>query len=184
MNTRTSWTNKCATHILVLLIAMSFTGCVRNPNLVFVTKGGIKAQGNIFGVFKKHEQIELIAINPLELTDGQMHDLWVGFPLTNQITFAEITEDAIKKIGILRENPPSVPRTETGYSVCGYSFDFKGGRFDGFSANLYGWPPKDIIAFVKLGSRKSGSSLSLPCSVDDFEKVFGKADAVTRGFSW
>jgi hypothetical protein len=169
MNTRTSWTNKCATNILVLLIAISITGC-SSPNLVFVTKGGIKAQGSVFGLFKTHEQIWLISINPRELTDGQMHDLWVGFPLTNQMTFAEITEDAINKISVTP-------------AKCGYSFDFKEGRLDGFYANLYGWPPKDIVAFVKLGSRKSGSSLSLPCSVDEFEKVFGKADSITRGYS-
>ena len=162
---------------------MSFTGCVRSPNLVFVTKGGIKAQGSIFGVFKKHEQIELIEISPRKLTDGQMHDLWIGFPLTNQMTFAETTENAIKEFSepATKYYPASSPGT---YYVCGYSFSFEGGEFVGFSANLYGYPPKEITAFVKLGSRKSGSSLSLPCSVDDFEKVFGKADAIIRGFSW
>jgi len=183
MKTRPSWTNKCATHILVSFIVLCFTGCVASPNLVFVTKGGIKAQGSIFGVIKKHEEINSIGIDIRKLSEIQLHDLWVGLDSTNQTLFAEISEDAIKKIGILRKNPPSAPSTETGYSVCGYAFTFDGGQCVNVSANRYGFPPKEGTSFVKFGSRKSGASLSLPCSVDDFEKVFGKSDKITRGYS-
>ena len=172
-----------AIHILALFITVCFTGCVGSPNLVHVTKGGIKAYGSIFGVFKKHEQIELIEINPRELSDAQMHELWVGLSLTNQTTFSEITEDAIKTIGVPSTKYYSASNPDD-YFVCGYDFNFKAGQLVGFSADLHGNPPKDTAAFVKLGSRKNGNSLSLPCSVDDFEKVFGKADDVTRFHSW
>ena len=145
---------------------------------------GIKAQGAISGVFRKHEEINSIGIDPRQLSEVQLHDLWVGLDSTNQTLFSEITEDAIKKIGILRGNPPSAPSTETGYSVCGYAFKFDGGRCVNVSANRYGFPPKEGTAFVKFGSRKNEASLSLPCSVEDFEKVFGKADKITRGFGW
>jgi len=167
---------------MALLVVMSFTGCVRNPNLVFVTKGGIKAQGSIFGVFRKHEEINNIGIDIRELSEVQLHDLWVGLNSTNQTPFAEITEDAIKKIGIFRGNPSS------GYIGYGYAFRFDGGQFVGVMAteakySIYTYP-REGTAFIKLGSRKSGFSLSLPCSVDDFEKVFGKADDIKRGFGW
>ena len=172
-----------AIHILVLFATACFTGCVGSPNLVHVTKGGIKAYGSIIGVFKKHEQIELIQINPRELSDDQTHELWVGLSLTNQLTFAEITEDAIKAIGIPATIYYSAAEPND-YFVCGYDFNFKSGKLVGFSASINGNPPKDMVAFVKLGSRKSGNSLSFPCSVDDFEKVFGKADDVRRFHSW
>ena len=172
-----------ATSILISVVALCLSGCVANPNLVFVTKGGITAHGSIFGVFKKHEEINLIAINPRELSDDRRRDIWIGLSSTNQTTFSEITEKLITDIGVSATHCYSAA-SPGHYYVCGYSFRFREREFVAFSANRYGYPPKDITAFVKLGSRKNGSSLSLPCSVNDFEKVFGKADAITRGFGW
>ena len=172
-----------ATYILIPILAVCLVGCAASPNLVNVTKGGITAHGTIFGVFKKHEQIDLIEINPRKLSDDERKSLWVGLSSTNQIAFSEITEAAIKRIGIPATNFYSAANPES-YFLCGYNFDFKDGEFVGFTASIYGNPPKDIVAFVKLGSLRSGSSLSFPCSVDDFEKVFGKADSINRYFSW
>lgn len=172
-----------AIYILIPLVAVCLEGCAASPNLVDVTKGGIKAHGSIAGVFSKHEQIDLIEINPRDLSDDQRRDIWVGVSLTNQMAFSEITEEAIKGIGVPATNYYSTASLGR-YFLCGYSFNFKAGEFVGFTASLHGNPPKDKIAFVKLGSSKTGSSLSFPCSVDDFEKVFGKADDITRWFSW
>jgi hypothetical protein len=35
-----------------------------------------------------------------------------------------------------------------------------------------------------MGSKKNNSSLVLPCSIEDFEKVFGKADEIVRMTMW
>lgn len=167
---------------LLIFIATVFSGCAAaSPNLLFGQMRGINAKGTIS---KQGEQIGLIEIDPRALSEVQLHDLWVGLASTNQTTFAEITEDLIKKIGIPSTKYYSAPSTKTIYYVCGYSFRFEGGQLVSFLANQYGFPPKKTTAFVNLGSRKSKSSLSLPCSVDDFEKVFGKADKITRGFGW
>jgi hypothetical protein len=167
---------------LLIFIATVFSGCAAvTPNLLVAEMRGIDAKGTIS---KQREQVGLIEIDPRALSEAQLHDLWVGLASTNQTTFAEITEDLIKKIGIPSTNYYSAPTTKTTYYVCGYSFRFEGGQFVSFLANQYGFPPKKATAFVKLGSRKSDTSLSLPCSVDDFEKVFGKADKITRGFGW
>jgi hypothetical protein len=173
--------------LISILVNTMLVGCsAASPNLLFVEMRGIKAQGAISGVFRKHEEINSIGIDIRELSEIQLHDLWVGLDSTNQTPFAEITEDAIKKIGVFRGNPPSAPSTKTGYFVCGYKFIFDGGQFASLMANQYqySFPPKEGNAFVKFGSRKNGASLSLPCSVEDFEKVFGKPDKITRGFSW
>ena len=169
-----------STCVLVSLIAACFSGCVESPNLVFVTKGGIEAQG---GISWKRDHIDFIRINPRELSESQIRDFWVGLSPSEQVTFAEITEEAIKKVCVPATNYHSAANPGT-YRVSGYEFCFRGGQFVAFGANRYGYPPKNITAFVKLGSRQSGSSLSLPCGVDDFEKVFGKADSVKRGFGW
>lgn len=177
---------------VIVLISISVTtmlvGCsAASPNLLFAEMRGIKAQGDICRKnFRKHEEINSIGIDIHELSEIQLHDLWVGLNSTNQTSFAEITEDAIKKIGVFRGDTPSTPSTKTGYFVCGYKFIFDGGQFASLMANQYqySFPPKEGTAFVKFGSRKNGASLSLPCSVEDFEKVFGKADKITRGFGW
>jgi hypothetical protein len=103
---------------------------------------------------------------------------------THQTAFAEITESAIKEISTSNYIPKSAGKLSCIYYTGGYAFKFEEGHLVNFQANRYGFPPKKTTAFVRLGSRKSGSSLLLPCSVDDFEKVFGKADKITRGFGW
>jgi hypothetical protein len=166
---------------LLLILAAAFLCCMAaSPNILFVAKGGIKAQGTIS---KQREQIDLIQIDLQRVSELELRDLWVGLSPTNQITFAEVTESVIKETSSTNFVSETGKPSHT-YYAAGYSFRFEEGHLVNFQANRYGFPPKKTTAFVKLGSRKSETPLSLPCSVDDFEKVFGKADKITRGFGW
>src|SRR6266446_4499553 len=119
------------TYLRISIVALYFTGCASSPNLVSVTKGGIKGHG---GISRKLERIDLIQIRPRELSEGEIHDLWVGLSATNQMTLTEITEDAIKEIGVPAKNYYSAPSPETSYFVGGYSFSFEGGQLVAFDA--------------------------------------------------
>ena len=159
--------------------AVFLTGCM-GPNILHVNKGGVTAYGDIYW---KREKIGEILINPQDLSSDQKDDLWVGVSPTNHMTFSEITETSMKKIAVpaTKNYPASGPND---YDLGGYFLNFKDGILVRFGANRYGFPPKDITAFTQIGSRKNGSELSLPCSLNDFENVFGKADSVSRSFSW
>ena len=168
--------------ILLISVTAVLVGCFgATPNLIFANTRGIKAKGTISG---KLEKIRFIEINPRELSEIQIHDLWVGLSATNKTLFSEITESNIESIGILSTNYYSTSTANPTYFAFGYSFCFDRGQFISFLANQYGFPPKKVTAFVRLGSLKNQSELSLPCTIEDFEKVFGKANNITRGFSW
>lgn len=172
-----------AHHILALIVSVCVAGCIGSPNNLEVSKVGIKAYGRISGVFKKRDRIEVIQIDPRALSGEQAHDLWVGFAPTNQMTIADITEEVTQGIGVHSTNYYSAAGPHD-YIACGYALSFSEGQLVSFHATHHGFPPSYESRFVQLGSRKSGSSLSFPCTVDDFEKVFGKADKIRRDFAW
>src|SRR5438105_15314438 len=96
--------------LVLVVVAAILAGCfTASPNLLFVDKGGIKAEGTIS---RRREQIGLIEINPRELSEAQIHDLWIGLSSTNHAAFADITENAIKRIGTPSTNYYSAPSTE------------------------------------------------------------------------
>ena len=168
--------------LLNVTVLAVFSGCaVMSPNLLFVRMRGINAKGTIS---KQREQIGLIEVNIRQLSESQINDLWIGLSATNQTSLVEVTEDLIRQIGVPSTNFYSAASDASTYFYCGYSFRFEGGHFAKCLANQYGFPPKVGSAFVMLGSRKNAVSLSLPCSLYDFEKVFGSADKVERGFGW
>jgi len=165
----------------VLMIIASCGRCAAATNLLFVHKGGIMAQGS---VSKGREQIDLIQISTVTLSDSQLRDFWVDLSPSNRVTFTELGENAIKQICSTNFALESSGTVSNMYYVGGYSFAFSGGRLITLQASRYGFPPKEAATFTKVGSKHNQSSISLPCSLDDFEKVFGKADKIERGFGW
>jgi len=97
---------------------------------------------------------------------------------------AEITEALIKDAATSKFVSSSQAHATSTYYYQGYAFEFAGGCLVKFTADRYGFPPAKTTAFVRLGSRKTGTALSLPCSIETLEQVFGKADQIKRGFGW
>jgi hypothetical protein len=164
-----------------LVVAACLMGCASSPNLVFVEDGGIKAQGQISG---RSEKIDLIDIDLKKCPEGRLQDLWVGLSPTNRLAFSQMTEETIRAAGISSTNYYSAPAVGATYFLSGYSFRFEGGRLVRVLASRYGFPPARTAAYVTIGSQKSGHSFSLPCSLEDYEAVFGKRGMTTRGFAW
>jgi hypothetical protein len=134
-------------------------------------RGTVEADGRIRGLFKRKDQILHIQMFPNKLSQAERQDIWVALSPTNRIALADITEDKIKL-----------------YSVDHCSFEFYGKKLARFSADIYGYDNDDpdfkMGNPVSVGSIKNKSSLRLPCSVEDFEKVFGNADEIKRIHRW
>ncbi len=133
------------------------------------SKGAIQADGEITGAFKQSERILHIEIFPMKLSEAELQDIWVSFSPTNRLSLIEITEDKIKP-----------------YADDHHAFQFVDGRLVRFTVNVYGYAYPNFKKgnVVGLGSTRNASALTLPCSVADFEKVFGKADEIVRKTMW
>ena len=99
----------------------------------------------------------------------ELQDIWVALSPTNRIALADITEDMLKP-----------------YAVNHYTFEFNGNKLVRFEAEVYG---RDYSSFkegntISLGSLRNKSTLTLPCSVEGFEKVFGEPDEIDRMHMW
>jgi hypothetical protein len=127
------------------------------------SRASIQADGDLTGVFKKKEHISRIEIFVQKLSKSELQDIWICFSQTNKISLADITEDKIKP-----------------YADNQHSFQFDNGKLIKFSV-YSDFEKRNIVA---LGSTKNNSSLTLPCSAGDFEKVFGKADEIDRMTMW
>ncbi len=134
------------------------------------SRDAIEAQGGISGIFKRKEKISIIDMFPRKLQEADLHDIWVELSPTNRIMLADITEESI------RPDP----------SGLYYSYRFEDHKLVGFKIAAYdhGYPHYDENKTIRIGSLKNKSSLKLPCSLKDFEKVFGRADEVDRKFMW
>jgi hypothetical protein len=157
---------------LLLLIIGCNAGCIGSPNLLTLTKEGIRGQGSISF---RGEQIELIDIYPDKLSQEERQNITIGFSSGKQVRIQSITEDLLKVIATPASHYyPQYYSTSHNprYYVDGYDFEFESGRLKELSVNLYGWPPKDITAFVNISSA-NGATLKLPCPISDFEAVFG-----------
>ena len=132
-------------------------------------RAAIEADGDISGVFINKERILHIEILPKKLSEAEFQDIWVALSPTNRIALADITEDKIKS-----------------FTVDHCSFVFDKGKLVKFGAEVYGcdYPTFKKGNSVCIGSIKNNSSLTLPCSPNDFEKVFGKADEIDRMTMW
>jgi len=165
----------------LILACAIISGCVTSPNLLFLKRPGIDAQG---GISRKREQIDVITITPQQLPDQDRHDLWVEISPDNRLPLADITEDIIKKASVKSYITTNTGTTSCSYYIAGYSFEFEAGHFTRLDAIRYSFPPPNIPVHVEFGSQKRNCKLSLPCSIADFENVFGASNTVTRGFFW
>jgi hypothetical protein len=132
-------------------------------------RAAIEADGNISGVFINKERIINIEILPKKLSEVDLRDIWVTLSPTNRIALADITEDKVKS-----------------YADNHHFFKFDRDKLIGFGVDVYGYEYPTFIKgnVVGLGSLKKNSSLTLPCSPNDFEKVFGKANEIDRMTMW
>jgi hypothetical protein len=134
------------------------------------SRNAIEADGSISGIFRRKESIGDVAIWPKKLSQTELQDIWVEFSPTNRITLADITEDKIKS------DPDGIY----------YSYQFEAHKLVFFEVKSHDrdYPNYKEEKTVRIGSLKNKSSFKLPCSLEDFEKVFGKADEIDRNFMW
>jgi hypothetical protein len=128
-------------------------------------RSAIEANGTIRGFLKRKEAILHIEICLRKLSASELQDYWIALSPTNRVALSEITEDTIKP-----------------YKFSHYLFKFENNRLVRFNAEVYGYgyPHYQNGSIVSIGSFKNETSLVLPCSVEDFEKVFGKPDEIAR----
>ncbi len=142
----------------------------------------IEASGRITGVIRRKEILCSIELFPGNLSEAERHNIWFVLSRTNCIALSDATENRIKAIALESHDNSPLPRT---YSVNRYRFEYQGNKLvklTGYEYDDSSHPVRGTS--VNFGSLKSNSSLVLPCSVQDFETVFGKADEITRIVVW
>lgn len=169
-------THLSTSKVLPLLFLICGVGCNAAPNVLTVTKEGVTAHGHISN---REEQIDGLDIYPDKLSPSDQQKLWIGFSSGKRIPLQSITKEFIEEIAIPSTRYYSKP-SEPDYFIDGYDFEFRSGHLTKISVNRYGWPPRNVTAFVYMGS-SNGTSLKLPCSANEFESVFG-AVTVGRGY--
>ncbi len=162
--------------VIALLLVSSLSAC-DTPKVLIIESPGIRAQGYSSA---QREWIEQIELDPRKLPTGQDHDLWIGLSTGNRMLVSEITEESIRRISVFPSRPLKGQVANNCCSAGGFGFDFEGGNLTHFGTSIYG--DNNGSASPRLGSQKSGRSLSLPCSVDEYEQVFGKAAHITRRY--
>jgi hypothetical protein len=168
MGGRTITMNHISISLCVLLFLLP--GCNASPNFITVSKDGIRAEGLIS---HKGEQIDVIDIYPDKLSPEYRQNLWIGFSPGKRVPLQAINEDFLKQNAIPSTRYYSNP-IKPHYLIDGYDIEIKNGHVARVLFGANDWSPRRAPAFAELGLLDE-ASLKLPCSVDDLEKVFGKA---------
>ncbi len=151
-----------ATNDVLRLNYLLLTDCYPQLN-----QSAINASGTITGMLRKREKLTHIEIFPAKLPKESLQDIWVVLPTASRISIAEIVESM------------------TNGTAERYSFIFD----ERALARLKGWGSdgttgERIVNGSKFGSFKNNREITLPCSVQEFESVFGIADEISRRVMW
>jgi hypothetical protein len=159
-------------HSSLSALLLGIAACRGSPNLLIATTDGVRGQGSISYM---GEQIELIQMHPGDLPANERSNIMIGFSTHPAMPLDSITEEFVKRIAVPSTRYYSEPLNPA-YFVDAYDFEFENGRLREVYVNLNGWPPKGINAFSNIGS--DHGAFKLPCSISEFEQVFGKAKIV------
>jgi hypothetical protein len=171
--------------LLALLASVVLCGCITgsDSNRIEVRKGPVFAKGVVRSASR--EELDWVELDVGKSQGDPLTNMWVEVQSTEKATLTSITPKFLKEKGAADWKGPD--RTYGGtatYYLRGYAFCFDGERLIAFKANRSGFPPGKREAKPRLGLVAGGASLTLPCSLPEFESVFGKPDDVTRGWAW
>jgi len=166
---------------LLLLVAITAGGCVmKKTNNIEVWRGAIFAYGKPdHGI----DQLNGLEINCVNMSHEDQTNLWIGFPQNKKIALSAITFEEAKALSEKEHiNPENNMRRF--YYAGGYSFEFINQVPISFQASKYEFALSNKIAFTRIGSFSNNRLLTLPCTLNQFEEVFGKPDRIRRWWSW
>lgn len=170
--------------VLMWLVAVMMISCSmaqkNKTNIIEVRKGEILAQGE---PTRDGERLNVLTIDLQRMSSDGKTNLWVEFPDNQKFALSAITMEEVKSRSTKEWQSPD-SKTQKSFDVGGYWFEFDGNTLISLSVSKYGRPPTQKIAFTRIGSFSSNASLSLPCTLGQFEEVFGKADQIKRWWSW
>ncbi len=151
------------------------TSCA--PNLVEVHKGDIVGyRGTQRPPLRTQELIGELDVSLRNLASEDRTNLWLEFADGEKMTFDAINLLQIKQHGASASTNSS--STQTTYSRDGYKFIFDGSTPIQLMILQHGWPDRGTNVFSRVGSFSSNQTLTLPCTLKQFEAVFGKPDLI------
>ena len=166
----------CTLRMLLALCVVS-CGCITIPNATEVRSGIVFAQGHpsMRGDTLGYLQIDLRSANA-----DYRHDIWAATKDGKSVALADITIGLLKSQGAREWIGSS---HEYGGTVCydilNSHYWFDGERLIAIRA----WEETGFRG-PRFGSRSSGSAITLPCTLREFESVFGKSEYRERYFHW
>ena len=168
-------------NLFVFVIGIVLWGCatVPVPGKLEVIKGNIHAQGRVATAEKGGALIRAIQIDLSTAPSEFLEDIWVVVRIVGKTTLAKVTPQLLKENGytIMEVKPPREGLTDR-YCDSGFSFDFnRDGKLIRLEANT-GSNDDTSTENPRIGSFSSTLSLALPCTLPQFNSVFGKSDKV------
>jgi hypothetical protein len=163
--------------IEVIFIALMVTSCA--PNVVEVRKGAIIGYGGTqHPPFRSLELIGELDVNLRNMANEDKTNLWIELAGGIKMAFDTISIQQVQRYSALEYT--NHPSPEIIYFVDGYTFTFDSTTPTHLTILQYGWPPHQTNVFSRVGSYSSRLALTLPCTLKQFEEVFGKPDRIDR----
>ena len=145
-----------------------------SDNRLFFDKAGIHVEGDPGLPKEGGFRLDYLVMDLTKVDSNLLNDIWVELRCGEKTKLTALTFDLWK---------------EHYKDKCNFSFSFdQEGRLielhpdTGRHHDVHG-----VIAGScnpRMGSFSTGKSVVFPCSIPEFESVFGKADKMGTGFSW
>jgi hypothetical protein len=165
---------------VIVLTAVMMTSCA--PNVLNIQKGAIFGEGRTsYPPLRGGEKIHSLDINPQKMSHADQTNLWVELPDGEKVSFAAMTRAKIKSHAIWEtKDPRSNSDEKADYFAGSYNFRFDGETLFNLHIVDQGWQTHYAKGFPKIGSFSSNHFLILPCTLKEFEEVFGKPNQIDR----
>ena len=174
----------------VIVLCVAFTGCPSffGDSLYRYEKGKLLARGWISSEAKggaRLDSLDIEELNTEKVSREFRDDIWVELRCGEKTKLSALTIQFVKERGFKEnhfKNDLSIYDSEN----SGFEFDFSQ---DGILCEWHIFPVVKHASFSstvnpRMGSFSTGKSLALPCSVPEFESVFGKPDKLYQLQNW
>jgi len=171
---------------LAIVVCLTTVGCASDFHFLTVSKNSIYGSGRVST--RLGEQLTEIEIDLRSPGTTLAADIWIEMPDGENTTL-----DSISRVGLIRENARERKEKhneyyrysdKTRFELPGFVFWFDDDRLVGVEARPVVQGASQRSVRPALGSRSRETSLTLPCTSQEFESVFGKADRVKMGHGW
>jgi hypothetical protein len=165
--------------LMVILISGIFSGCVLMGSYrVYVRRECISGSGSA-SRNHDHDQLRVVTINLTDAKGDVWDDIWIELSPGEKTSIGSITRTLLMEHQAKHEN---------NCSDCFFfgrlTFEFNGEILKKVDAD-WGVTPAAKKGFnPRIGSVHRGASLTLPCTIPQFESVFGECDKVWRDYDY